>query len=174
MRKVIQECGNAHKSKAFIPFNRYVVFFVLSTALALGQSSGDKPRQAPGQPTGQGDIGIQVQPASPPAEKKITPEEAQQLFASIDDTLTWLSKDTGFTVKKKVKGELASRDQVAKYVDDRLTEDEDAKRLERSEIVLKKFASHSENHPDRQRVQSQEHQMISSGIESGHSTYEPV
>jgi hypothetical protein len=88
---------------------------------------------------GKGDIGIQVQPASPPTERKITPEEARELFASIDETLTWLSKDTGYAIKQKVKGELASREQVAKYVDDRLNDDEDAKRLERSEIVLKKF-----------------------------------
>jgi len=61
------------------------------------------------------------------------------LFASIDDTLDWLSKDTGYPIKHKVTGELASRDQVAKYVDQKMSEDEDAKRLERSEIVLKKF-----------------------------------
>src|SRR5215470_6352964 len=93
----------------------------------------------PGQKQEKGDIGIRVEQASPPAEKKITPEEARQLFASIDETLTWLSKDTGYTIKQKVKGELASREQVAKYVEDRLNDDEDAKRLERSEIVLKKF-----------------------------------
>ena len=117
---------------------------VLSASCALAQQpSGENHQAAPpvpqNQQSGKGDIGIQVQPASPPAEKKITPQEAQQLFASIDETLTWLGKDTGFPVKSKVKGELASRDQVAKYVDERLTEDEDAKRLERSEIVLKKF-----------------------------------
>jgi len=106
----------------------------------------DAPSQKPttaspssGQQQGKGDIGIQVQPPSPPAERKITPEEARELFASIDETLTWLSKDTGYTIKQKVKGELASREQVAKYVEDRLNDDEDAKRLERSEIVLKKF-----------------------------------
>jgi hypothetical protein len=91
------------------------------------------------QPSTSGDIGIQVQPADAPAEKKITAAEAQQLFASIDETLNWLSKDTGYAIKQKVKGELASRDQVAKYVDEKMNEDEDAKRLERSEIVLKKF-----------------------------------
>ncbi|PYY11457.1 MAG: hypothetical protein DMG61_19120 [Acidobacteria bacterium] len=90
-------------------------------------------------PQGKGDIGVRVEQASPPSERKITAEEARQLFASIDETLTWLSKDTGYAIKQKVKGELASREQVAKYVDDRLNDDEDAKRLERSEIVLKKF-----------------------------------
>ncbi|HJW98678.1 MAG TPA: hypothetical protein VJ453_00865 [Terriglobales bacterium] len=106
------------------------------------RQSGSRPAE-PATPQqqrrGQGDIGIQVKPASPPQEKKITSEEARQLFASIDETLTWLSKDTGYTIKQKVKGELASREQVAKYVDERLNDDEDAKRLERSEVVLKKF-----------------------------------
>lgn len=71
--------------------------------------------------------------------KKITPQQAQELFASIDSTLEWLSRDTGFVIKKKVKGELASREQVEKYVESRLSDDQDAKRLQRSEIVLKKF-----------------------------------
>src|SRR5579872_5551463 len=103
MRKVIQECARAHKRNAFMLLRRLFVFVVLTTTVALAQSAGEKQRPSPPHDNGQGDIGIQVQPASPPAEKKITPEEAQQLFASIDDTLTWLSKDTGFTVKKKVK-----------------------------------------------------------------------
>lgn len=80
-----------------------------------------------------------MQPAPPPADKKITPEQAQQLFASVDEILNWLSKDTGFAIKQKVKRELASRDQVSKYIESRLSDDEDAKRLERSEVVLKKF-----------------------------------
>ena len=111
---------------------------------AVNEAAGQRvPAERPGTASpsqhGKGDIGIQVQPASPPAERKITPEEARELFSSIDETLSWLSKDTGYAIKQKVKGELASREQVAKYVDDRLNDDEDAKRLERSEIVLKKF-----------------------------------
>ncbi len=118
----------------------------LTSALLILISVAAFSQQAPAQKgsgasanSGKGDIGVQVQPAAPPSEKKITPQEAQELFASIDDTLTWLSKDTGYTIKKKVTGELASREQVAKYVDEKMNEDEDAKRLERSEIVLKKF-----------------------------------
>jgi len=110
--------------------------------LAISQTAptGGKAKN-PGvqQQENKGDIGVQVQPAAPPSEKKITPEEARELFASIDDTLDWLSKDTGYPIKQKVTGELASREQVAKYVDQKMSEDEDAKRLERSEIVLKKF-----------------------------------
>src|SRR5579864_921072 len=116
--------------------------FLLASSLAgfcqqPSQHANQRPPSSP--PSGQGDIGIQVQPAAPPSEKKITPEEAKQLFASIDDTLTWLGKDTGYPIKQKVKGELVSREEVAKYVETKLNEDEDAKRLERSEIVLKKF-----------------------------------
>ena len=118
----------------------FCAFPVLFTLLIIPATAQPSPRQNQNPPpTGKGDIGVQVQPAAPPAEKKITPEEAQQLFASIDETLTWLSKDTGYAIKKKVTGELASREQVAKYVDEKMNEDEDAKRLERSEIVLKKF-----------------------------------
>ena len=110
----------------------------ISVAVFSQQSPAAKGSNG-AQSSGKGDIGVQVQPAAPPADKKITPQEAQELFASIDDTLTWLSKDTGYAIKSKVTGELASREQVAKYVDQKMNEDEDAKRLERSEIVLKKF-----------------------------------
>lgn len=136
--------------KVFLPLvicRRITALALLAASVLLAhflfaqQTAPEKPSvPAQGnQSSGKGDIGVQVQPASTPAEKKISPQEAQELFASIDDTLTWLSKDTGFPVKKKVKGELASRDQVVKYVDDHLSDDEDAKRLQRSEVVLKKF-----------------------------------
>jgi hypothetical protein len=75
----------------------------------------------------------------PQPDKKITPEQAQELFRSIDEILKFVSDDTGLPIKHPVKRELASREQVEKYIQDRMQEDEDAKRLERSEIVLKKF-----------------------------------
>ena len=120
---------------------RLLCFFLASCLTAFCQQTSQQTNQKPpsSQSAGQGDIGIQVHPAAPPADKKITPDEAKQLFSSIDDTLAWLGKDTGYPVKQKVKGELVSREQVAKYVETKLNEDEDAKRLERSEVVLKKF-----------------------------------
>ena len=57
----------------------------------------------------------------------------------MDEIFKFASEDSGFAIKNPVKRELASRDVVQKYVESRLSEDEDAKRLERSEIVLKKF-----------------------------------
>ncbi len=57
----------------------------------------------------------------------------------MDEVLKFVSKDSGLPIKTAVKRELASRDEVAKYIEDRMNEDEDEKRMERSEIVLKKF-----------------------------------
>jgi hypothetical protein len=116
------------------------LFLSFSAVPAFSQTSANQQLASAGtQHSASGDIGIQVKPASPPSDKKMTPAEAQELFASIDDILKWLSTDTGFAIKSKVKRELASRDQVAKYVDSKMSDDEDAKRLQRSEIVLKKF-----------------------------------
>jgi len=73
------------------------------------------------------------------AEKKITPEQAKELFASVDEILQFVSKDTGLPIKHPVKRKLASRGQVEKFIEDRMKDDQDARRLERSEVVLKKF-----------------------------------
>lgn len=133
----VSNCGR-HLSKIAVCLIGWILLPIFSISLFSQQGPPQKGSNA-SPDSGKGGIGVQVQPAAPPAEKKITPQEALELFASIDDTLAWLSKDTGYQIKKKVTGELASREQVAKYVDEKMNEDEDAKRLERSEIVLKKF-----------------------------------
>jgi hypothetical protein len=78
---------------------------------------------------------------SPPAteEQKISPQEAEKLFRSVDEILQFASRDTLFPIKHEVKRQLVSRDQVEAYVNKHNGEDEDAKRLRRSELVLKKF-----------------------------------
>jgi hypothetical protein len=82
-------------------------------------------------------------PASPtqaPQEKevKITPREAEELFHSVDEILAFDSKQTGLRIKKQVKRRLTSRDEVVAYLTKHM-KDEDVKRLQRSELVLKKF-----------------------------------
>jgi hypothetical protein len=72
-------------------------------------------------------------------EQKISPKEAEKLFRSVDDILRFASKDTLFPIKREVKRQLVSRDEVEAYVTKHTSEDEDAKRLRRSELVLKKF-----------------------------------
>jgi hypothetical protein len=80
------------------------------------------------------------QPTTPAAvEQKISPQEAEKLFRSVDEILRFASKDTLLPIKREVKRQLVSRDEVEAYVTRHTSEDEDAKRLRRSELVLKKF-----------------------------------
>jgi hypothetical protein len=79
-----------------------------------------------------------TQEPSPEKEVKITPREAEELFHSVDEILAFDSKQTGLPVKKQVKRRLTSRDQVVAYLTKHM-KDEDVKRLQRSELVLKKF-----------------------------------
>ncbi len=82
----------------------------------------------------------QAPPATAPEEKevKITPREAEELFHSVDEILIFDSKQSGLPIKKHVKRRLTSRDEVVAYLAKHM-KDEDVKRLQRSELVLKKF-----------------------------------
>jgi hypothetical protein len=57
----------------------------------------------------------------------------------VDEILRFASKDTALPIHHDVKRKLASRDEVEKYVQKHMEDDEDAQRLRRSELVLKKF-----------------------------------
>ena len=97
-----------------------------------GQKQTDKsvrPTQAPS---------TQTTPSPPKEEVKITPREAEELFHSVDEILAFDSKRTGLPIKKQVKRRLTSRDEVVGYLTKHM-KDEDVKRLQRSELVLKKF-----------------------------------
>jgi len=71
-------------------------------------------------------------------EVKITPREAEELFHSVDEILEFDSKQTGLPIRRQVKRKLTSRDEVVSYLTKHMN-DEDTKRLRRSELVLKKF-----------------------------------
>jgi hypothetical protein len=73
------------------------------------------------------------------ATTRITSEQARQLFALVDVLLKFSSGETGLPIKSTVKRQLTTRDGVVKYLEEKFNEDEGAKRLERDEIVLKKF-----------------------------------
>jgi hypothetical protein len=85
--------------------------------------------------------GADAGPAQTSQEKeevKITPREAEELFHSVDEILAFDSKHSGLPVKKEVKRRLTSRDEVVSYLTKHM-KDDDLKRLQRSELVLKKF-----------------------------------
>src|ERR1700722_17054765 len=69
----------------------------------------------------------------------ITPEQAKQLFALVDELIKFSSDETGLPIKSTVKRTLTTRTAVESYLDEKFNEDEGAKRLERDEVVLKKF-----------------------------------
>jgi len=71
-------------------------------------------------------------------EVKITARQAEELFHSVDEILEFDSQQTGLPMKREVKRKLTSRDEVVSYLTKHL-DDEDTKRMRRSELVLKKF-----------------------------------
>src|SRR5580698_686515 len=99
-----------------------------------GQSSGQDQKQDQSQkPAGESPASTQ-----PKEETKITPRQAEELFHSVDEILAFDSKQTGLAVKKEVKRKLTSREEVVSYLT-KNKDDKDTKKLQRSELVLKKF-----------------------------------
>src|SRR5271157_3001253 len=84
-------------------------------------------------------IAPQAQVAPPQVEGKITPEQERQLFSLVDELIKFSSDETGLPVKSTVKRQITSRATVESYLKEKFNEDEGAKRLQKGEIVLKKF-----------------------------------
>jgi hypothetical protein len=80
-------------------------------------------------------------PAAPLASGKstISPDQEKQLFSVVDELLKFSSQETGLPIQGEVKRQITSRDAVETYLKQKFDEDEDAKRMQSSEIVLKKF-----------------------------------
>jgi hypothetical protein len=78
-------------------------------------------------------------PPESTTQAPMTKEQAKELFRSVDEILSFASSDTKLPIEHTVKRRLISRDEVNHYLREKFDEDEGAKRMERSEIVLKKF-----------------------------------
>ncbi len=103
----------------------------ITAGLAWGQTSTPTtPQTAPGS-------NAQGQASQP--ESRMTPAQVKELFASVDTILQFASDDSKLPIKSAVKKRLTTRDAVEKYLEEKMKDDKDARRLERSEIVLKKF-----------------------------------
>jgi hypothetical protein len=103
----------------------------MATAQQDKTPSAQTHSQVPGSGSGQSGA------AKPDAH--ITPEQAKQLFALVDELIQFSSQETGLPVKSTVKRRLTTRAEVEKYLDEKFDDDQGAKRLQRDEIVLKKF-----------------------------------
>jgi hypothetical protein len=115
------------------------VLLALFVATVWGQatnganSSHEQSSQQPqSQPAGGDDT-----PSAP--EKIVSPKEAHELFRSVDEILKFVSQDTDLPIDHSVKRKLANRNEVESYLEKSMKDDKDAKRMERSSAVLKKF-----------------------------------
>ncbi len=145
--------GRAWAARILRLFLAVGLLAVLSTSRAL--QAQDQTPQTPTQPPPgqqqdhdqkQADHSVRPtnephdQPSNPDDkdEVKITPRQAEDLFHSVDEILEFDSKETGLPIKHGIKRKLIGRDQVVSYLTKHV-DDEDTKRLRRSELVLKKF-----------------------------------
>ncbi len=106
-------------------------FSLALAATAAAQSAA--PSTAPGssaprQSSGAAQTGTQI-----------TPAQAKELFALVDQLIQFSSTETGLPIKSTVKRQLTTRAAVESYLQEKFNDDEDSKRLQRDEIVLKKF-----------------------------------
>ncbi len=136
------------------------IIVLLFSLLVCGAWAQNQP-QAPANNKNVDNLGLQSQdqkndqdqaqpqispPQAPPGdaaqatpETTVSPKQAKELFRSVDEILQFVSQDTGLPIRHKVKRRLAKRDEVQSYIEKSLKDDKDAKRLERSSAVLKKF-----------------------------------
>ncbi|MFZ0394116.1 MAG: hypothetical protein WAL73_09700, partial [Terracidiphilus sp.] len=115
--------------------------FSMMAMLAAMPAPGQAAPPAPG--TGQTPAPAAKPPAKPgeasKGETHITPDQAKQLFALVDQLMQFASQETGLPIKSTVKRQIRTRAEVEAYLNEKFNEDEGAKRLQKGEIVLKKF-----------------------------------
>jgi hypothetical protein len=126
-------------------FTATLLLLLLLSSMIWGQASAQtvswmQPQEpAPSTPSQQPEGQSTGQAPSSQPETKISPKEAEELFRSVDEIMKFASQDTALPIHKPIKRRLTSRDEVTTYLEKHMAEDEDAQRLKRSELVLKKF-----------------------------------
>jgi hypothetical protein len=119
--------------------------FCTAVAAATAQAPASQAQpgaQTPSAPSGKPDAQTpgKAKPGSADGgETHITPDQAKELFGLVDELLKFSSQETGLPIKSDVKRQMTTRGEVEKYLVEKFNDDEDAKRMQRSEIVLKKF-----------------------------------
>ena len=106
---------------------RFAIFLLILALLGCALAQQPQPKPAP------------PKPPTPKPEYHITPQEAQALFREIQGILDFVAKDTGLPVEHAVVPSLADRPQVQAYVEKELADDPDKARMDRAEVVMKKF-----------------------------------
>jgi hypothetical protein len=96
-------------------------------------------QQAPPAPPSGAPANPSHRDASAKPDRHITPERAKQLFAMVDVLIKFSSDESGLPIQSTVKRQLITRAAVESYLEQKFNDDEGAKRMQRDEIVLKKF-----------------------------------
>ncbi|MBI1740046.1 MAG: hypothetical protein HYR57_04080, partial [Candidatus Koribacter versatilis] len=132
----------------------WALFLILAlpTCAQTAQTNPPKSRNFDGlglqvqdqQPSGKsqvsaGEGGRATQATQSAQEKIISPQEAKELFKSVDEIVEFASQETKLPIKEEVKRRLVERNEVQAFIQKNMKEDKDTQRLERSEVVLKKF-----------------------------------
>jgi len=99
---------------------------------AQGTAPGDKPGPVTPPQLQSGQTTITV-------ETLLTKKEQAALLGDVDEIFRFASKDTGLAIAHPVKKVFDSRESVNKMLRKKFDEDKSNKRMERDELVLKKF-----------------------------------
>lgn len=99
---------------------------------------GTEGAQKSGQRTAESKTGAS-KPATPDADTHLTKAQADDLLASVDSILAFVSKDTHLANNKPIKRVIHTRAEVNDILRKKMEEDEGARRMERADLVLKKF-----------------------------------
>jgi hypothetical protein len=73
------------------------------------------------------------------AKVKVSPEQAREILKSIQPLLEFASDDSGLPIKSAVKPRMISRDDLHITMQARKVDDREARRLQATELTLKKF-----------------------------------
>ncbi len=113
---------------------------LLAAATGRAQQTGTpQPERQAGSQAGNSSGSQSPAKTAPKPETHITPEQGKELFRSVDELIKFASDETGLPIEHTVKRTLTTRAAVEKYLTEKFDEDEDSKRMQRGEIVLKKF-----------------------------------
>jgi hypothetical protein len=130
-----QHIGNGN---TFLGTPRLAAIFAATLLLlpfaAFAQQPSKPQAQAPGSTAAQASS-----QAASSDKTHITPDQAKELFALVDELIKFSSVESGLPVKSTVKRQLTTRNAVESYIREKFDEDEGSKRLQKDEIVLKKF-----------------------------------
>ncbi len=132
---------------------------VLAAALLVGmgaeaQQAGSQQGQAPSKqqqnpPPQNQPVPLTTPGVTPPqlqegqttviVDQPLTKAQEKQLLADANEIFEFVSKDTGLPIQHSIKKVFITRDKVASELRKKFDEDKSNKRMERSELVLKKF-----------------------------------